>query len=205
MSDINLIPERRRVQKRYQRKLHQWMRFGLVYLICLGTALGSAYAMWAGDDAALTKKLENAEARIERSQDTILKLRKQFTLCQAQLQTNETLDHQPDWSRLMLLIAEAMGDEVTLQACRLVTLDDEAKNVLDVVRNPEATVPTDTILMNRDYRLHLTGYSRTQTAVSLFVLRLERLDLFSSVRLSKSRSQAFLGGSAVAFTIECEI
>ncbi len=205
MSDINLIPERRRARKRYQRKFHRWMHYGLVYLICLGTALGSAYAMWAGDDVALTKKLENVEARIERTQDTIHKLRQQFTLCQAQLQTNETLDHQPDWSRLMLLIAEGMRDEVTLQVCRLVTLDDQEKSVLDAVRNPEATVATDTILMNRDYRLHLTGYSRTQTAVSLFVLRLERLDLFSSVRLSKSRSQAFLGGAAVAFTIECEI
>jgi hypothetical protein len=205
MKDINLIPERRRIRKRYQRKLHQWTQWMVVYLFCLGTALGSAYAMWAGDDAVLAKKLENTEARMERTQDTILKLRKQFALCQAQLQTNQTLEHQPDWSRLMLLIAESMGEEVTLQTCRLVTLDDQEKNVLEVMRNPEQTVPTDTILMDRDYHLHLAGFARAQTAVSLFVLRLERLELFSSVRLDKSRSQTFLGGPAVAFTIECKI
>jgi Tfp pilus assembly protein PilN len=205
MSDINLIPERRRQRKRYQRRLHLWVQLGVVYLLCLGTALGSAYAMWAGDDAVMAKKLENAETRIERTQDTILKLRKQYALCRAQLLTHQALDDQPDWSRLMLLMAEAMDHQITLQTCRLVTLDDQERDVLELVRDPEAAVPTDTILMNRDYHLHLSGFARAQTAVSLFVLRLERLELFTSVRLEKSRRQTFLGAPAVAFTIECKI
>ena len=205
MSDINLIPEKRRIRKRYQRKLRLWLRISGIYIACLGCMLGSAYAMWAGDDAVLNKKLDSTEARIERTQDSLIKLRKQLALCRSQLHTNQVIRHQPDWSRLLLLIAEAMGEEVTLKSARLITLNKQQQNVVDQFRSNTESNSTDSLLTERDYHLQFTGFSRTQTAVSLFVLRLERLELFTSVRLDKSRRQAFLDEPAVAFTIDCGI
>lgn len=205
MNDINLIPEKRRTRKRHQRKRRLWLRICAIYIGCLGCMLGSAYAMWTGDDEALTKKLENTEILIEQGRESQIALRKQLALCRGQLHINDTIQHQPDWSRLLLLIGEAVGEEVALTTCQLVTLDDQNKNVIEQLGGDDEATSAETLLTKRDYRLRILGFARTQTAVSLFVLRLERLELFNSVRLGKSRRQDFLGEQAIAFTIQCEI
>lgn len=205
MSDINLIPGYRRAQQQFRHKMRWWLRVGGGYGVTLMVVLGSAYAVWAGDGDVLAKKLTDTEARIERTQDSIFKLRKQLALCHTQLQTNEILRNQPDWSRLLLVIGEAVGEEVALNTCMLSTLDDKQGQIMEATGVKAGDVSNEVILQERQYKLKISGYSRTQTAVSLFVLRLERLELFSSVRLEKSRRQEFLGEPAVAFAIECDM
>jgi hypothetical protein len=61
------------------------------------------------------------------------------------------------------------------------------------------------VLAQRRYGLKLSGFGRTQTSVSQFVLRLERIGIFESVRLLNSYRQAFLNDQAIAFSLECRI
>ena len=48
-----------------------------------------------------------------------------------------------------------------------------------------------------------TGCGQSQTAVSNFVLRLERTELFDQVKLIGTSRRPFLSGSAVEFQVEC--
>lgn len=205
MQDVNLIPPYRRDQKSRRRRLRFWCKMSLAYLLLLGSVLGTAHAVWAGDGNTLAKRQKTMEDRVDQMQRSIVTLRKQLALCREQLQANDTLLHQPDWSRLLHLTAEAQGEDIVLQRCGLVTLNTRDVSVVETVLQERNTAPTDAVLRDPNYEFKLSGFAREQTAVSLFVLRLERLALFDIVRLDKSRRETFLGKPAVAFTVVCRM
>jgi hypothetical protein len=53
--------------------------------------------------------------------------------------------------------------------------------------------------------LTITGYGRSQAAVSHFVLRLEEAQLFDQVTLIKTSREPFAASDAYAFQIECSL
>jgi len=57
----------------------------------------------------------------------------------------------------------------------------------------------------RAFRLDLAGLAQSQSAVSQFVLRLEKARVFDEVRLVQTGRKPFLKGEAVAFQLECSL
>jgi Tfp pilus assembly protein PilN len=51
--------------------------------------------------------------------------------------------------------------------------------------------------------LYVSGYARSQAAVSQFVLRLDELDVFERVDLLKSGREAMFDGDAIGFQVQC--
>jgi Tfp pilus assembly protein PilN len=94
---------------------------------------------------------------------------------------------QPDWSILLALLASTLEDEIVLRSVRLVSGAAEEGD------QREAGAPN----------LDFAGLGQSQAAVSRFVLRLEEISLFRSVKLLDTRREPFLDGHAITFRVEC--
>jgi hypothetical protein len=151
----------------------------------------------------MAEKLQLTTDRIKEYQSTILEIRKEMGRSKTELHAIRTIQQQPNWSKLLWLIGDTLGEEIVLNKCQLTTLVDDQRDVVKQIKEEPTTSVLSSYFADRRYTLTLSGYSQTQSAVPLFVLRLERLGLFESVRLEKSRRQHFLDGLATAFHIEC--
>ena len=199
MRDVNLIPSQRVQNKRRKARLRLWASIMAVYFASMALCLSSAYAMWNQDEEAASK-LNHTIDRVGKYSHTIIELKKLLAQTRSALQTTWAIHGQPDWSQLLQIISAELGDQVVLDHCELSSLNANGYK-LDVTVPEKLTA--DDLLGERQYALRLSGLACEQNAVSQFVLRLEGLQLFDSVRLEKSRRQTFMEQPAVAFTIEC--
>lgn len=205
MPDVNLIPPERLVQKHRKARLSRWAAICGAYLAILSFALSVAYFLCGGIPTSVADSLRSTTDKIKEYNQSMIDLRKDLATGRVRLQTVRAIQCQPDWSTLLRAISEAMDQDMVLDKCRLVTLDPNNRDLLDRSSDKAAPQYAGAILGDRRYDLKISGFSLTQSSVSLFVLRLEQLGIFESVRLAKSRKQAFLGGLATAFSIECRI
>ena len=205
MTSDNLMPTDRLIQKRSRNRLRVWITLCSVYATILVASFVVCYLTWGRNGAAITNELEATVQKTRESTRLIAKLRHELTEVQAALEASRAMGDQPDWSILLALLAKELGDEVVLDHCRLICLDEGdrhgSQNTAISTNPAAANVP----LGQRRYELSLGGFGRTQTAVSRFVLRLEHIELFGKVKLTKCNRQPFLAGEAVAFRIQCLI
>ena len=201
MINVNLIPSGRLAAKQRHARLRVWVALCCGYAVILSAGVGICYAMWARHDTGLSDKIESTARQISESDRAIRKYRRELPQVQAALEASEAMGNQPDWSKLLVLLAEELGEQVVLNECKLSLLDG------DVSGGPQtsASYLKEVPLGQRRYKLSISGFGQTQTGVSRFVLRLEHIELFDEVRLMKSDRQPFLTGEAVAFNIECSI
>ena len=204
MGDVNLIPPERlaRRQSRARFRLLAWLC--IVYITGLVVAVASAYAFWTDRDGQLEYDLATAAKRLQQNDEQILQMRKELAQATAALQTGRMIASQPDWSKLLTLVSQNLGDQVVLTTCRLLALDPNHKNLIEGLSQQAVSVSLTGLLVESQHQLCLGGFGRTQTAVSEFILRLEQAGLFKSVRRVHSSRQEFLGADAIAFSIECD-
>jgi len=202
MNTANLIPRDRLRAKRQHGRLRAWMGICCVYAGLLGCGYAFSHATWGSADTAVSERLDAARDQIADSTRRIERLRTQLPRAQSALEASRAMGRQPDWSKLLGLLVKTLGEDVVLDGCELVLIEEDQKAV--VSRKPIASASA-VPLAQRAYRLRLSGYGRTQTAVSQFVLRLEQVELFTRVQLTECNRQDFLGGEAVAFEVKCTI
>ena len=203
MISSNLIPAERLARKKIRKRLRLWSAVAVGYVLALAVVLAACYAAWGGNDhAAMAQELAASKQQVNGSAAAIENMKTQVVDVQAALKTVETIGHQPDWSTLLTLLSHELGQDVVLQACQLAPGDGSSakQGQQDTTQSPAVT---DRPLGQMTYKLALTGFGRTQQAVSQFVLNLEGVEIFKEVRLVKSNRQPFLAGQAVAFRIEC--
>ena len=157
-------------------------------------ACGLSYAIWGGDQAAVAAQSERAARQVEEGQRIITKLQPELSEAQARLDMITAIDEQPDWSILLRLLAKESTDQIVLSQCRLDRQSDAKSAVVKA-----ATAQTASHLVT------VTGFGRSQAAVSHFVLRLEEAKIFDQVSLIKTSREPFATGDAFAFRIECSL
>jgi len=190
MNDANLIPKHRLYARRRRRRLNLWATGGTAYLVLLLGAYASCYALWGGGGDAATIEQERAKARIQQTKQLIAAAQSELAAGERTLEANRALQSHPDWSLLLLLPARSMDDDVILSHCELKP------------DNPPGDRPSPEDGAG-GFRLDISGYGKTVTAVSRLALKLERTELFDQVRLLKTKRQPLLSGSATCFQIEC--
>jgi len=205
MGDVNLIPAERLAKKHRKARLRVWAVICGTCLISLAVLVLSAHAFWSNADDSVMEELKSTAERIEGYNSTILELQKKLAKATAELEASKAISSQPDWSKLLILVGDELREEVVLNNCQLTTLNKSHKDVTNNLQELLSSSPAGVLLAERRYRLELSGFGRTQTSVSQFVLRLERMQIFDSVRLVNSCRQTFLNNEAVAFSIECGI
>ena len=204
MGDVNLIPAARLASKHRQARQRMWVIICGAYLMSLIVASLSARALWRGDDA-VARELTSTVQNIEQYNSAIIELRQDLGQATAALETTRAVSGQPSWGKLLILLSNELGAEVVLNKCQLISSSKEAR--LPSAKDKKITDhrPTSGGLPERQYRLNLSGFGRTQSSVSRFVLRLERMNIFESVTLVDSNRGGFLNDEAVAFSIECRL
>ena len=205
MGDLNLIPADRLASKHRKARLRMWMVIGGAYLTALTVASLSAQALWADDGEAVTKELASTRECIEQYNSEVVELRKELAEAKAALETTKAICNQPDWSKLFILLGNELGEEIVLNDCQFISLGKGDKNITDHIQELLSSSPVRVLLAEKQQRLNLSGFGRTQSSISQFVLRLEQMDIFRQVRLVDSHRQSFLNDEAVAFSIECRL
>jgi hypothetical protein len=202
MSGDNLIPAHRLDAKTRRRRTRQWTLASCAYAAALLAASGACYALLthAGGDPAA--EVRDTTDKIGRSRAAIASLQQQITQVQHGLEANRAVGNQPNWSVLLRVLSACLGDEIFLRRCQLGPQEGRA-----VSRSPggrrQAGPAAMTTAGQRKYLLRLSGYGRRQKAVSQFVIRLEKHELFDKVRLIRTSREPLLADTAIAFHIEC--
>ena len=205
LHDVNLIPPARLHAKRMKSRLRLWASVSGAYAILVVVAVSSAYALWSEDDRVVRRELEAAALRIRNTTTSVVEARKHLANETAAYQAAQAVEDQPDWSRLLALLAEGLGQDVVLSGCRLQALDDKAGDLMARLDQGQGGAPESLVFGTRQHQLQVTGFGKTRHAVSEFTLRLEKTGLFTVVRCTHSERRPFLDGEAVAFTVECQL
>ena len=108
---------------------------------------------------------------------TLAGLRRDVAIARAERQSLRAVSAVPDWSVLLRALADALGPDVRLR---------------DVAIGGEAGVTVD-------------GVGASPRAVTDFVVRVERLRFFGSVRLVQTGPAAEAGRDGVGFRLACAL
>lgn len=192
MQSRNLIPSHRREAARRRRRLKAWIGAVSVYAAALIAVYVGSVCAWGVDADALRRRRAVTARRVEEINRQIESAQADLAQARRTLAANEAIGGHPDWSLLLMLLADNMNDGVVLRRCRLSPPDAD-----DALPAENADVV--------GWRLTMSGYGREVTAVSQFALALEETGLFDEVRLLKTVRQPFLAGQATHFQIRCDL
>ena len=135
----------------------------------------------------------------------MLTLRREIAEAAVAVETTKAIHGQPDWSRLLAGTSAQLGDQIVLSRCQLTTLTADNKAITAELGESLSSQPLGVLVTESRRMLALSGFGKSQEAVSQFVLRLEGSGAFRLVRLVNRSRQSFLKGEAVAFNVECHL
>jgi hypothetical protein len=185
------------------------VRTWAIALGAYGAMLGGAYAacLAFGDDDGkiVLEQMRHSTERFREAGKQIHTLRASLADASRQIAAARILSQSPDWSLLLAMVARDLSDDVVLERCSLAPVDTGADDKPSAAPPGTAKAAGGEEVLYQRYLLDLSGFARTQTGVSQFVLRLENSRLFESVRLIKTQKRQFMDGQAVSFRIECAL
>ena len=202
---VNLIPAARRQAKACRTRLRKWAVGLAVYVAAAVAGYVACFALADKSGQSLDGQIVNARSGIRGSGRAVLALRRRIADAEKQLAIARDVGRHPDWSLLLAMLAERLGDDVVLENCLL----EPVKEVRPETKTPDEKQADPNLVeapkRARRFCLKLNGFAKSQTAVSLFVLRLEKTGLFERVRLIKAHRRKFLKGDAFMFRVECAL
>lgn len=190
---VNLIPSPNLLNIQRRARTRCWIAACLAYIVMLGGVYLGCRLRWERNDLQ-AGEMARISADIERYNGRKIAVRGAIAALRAKIEANNAVGQQPDWSILLALVARNLGSDVVLKHCELASARDDAP-------------PRGEGSSNRreQFVFEITGFGRTQSAVSAFVLRLEKAGLFDKVKLIKTRRQNFMSGKAVEFQLACTL
>lgn len=201
---VNLIPQAKLVARKRVRRVRAWCVAGSIYAGALGVAWASVHLLGRDEHTALAAEIEALQEQIDQDNEAALALRPRLDAALATLAANRSVGSQPDWSLLLSLVADMLGDEVVLSACELEDGAPPGPFTADAPgANKEASGASVDHDVLRRYTLRLVGLGKSHGAVLGYVRTLEKTQLFESVKLVETRPEPFGDTSAIGFKIEC--
>jgi Tfp pilus assembly protein PilN len=195
MKSVNFMPSYRIVARQRRRRIRLWTVVIGVTLVLELVGIACGYGLWCGGRMVLAKEEDRAAATIQSADRAIRMLQGELATQEATLKANQALEGQPDWSRMLSLLAQSLGDGVIVKRCELKP------------RPPAGPVtPASAPLKEGDaYALKVSGVGRAVADVLQFAGALERSGLFDQIRLVKTDTEPFLSGTATVFEMECAL
>jgi Tfp pilus assembly protein PilN len=205
MADVNMVPEQRQVRRRRRARTRLWLRMSGAYVTVMALALFFVHTVWKVDNAALAEDLNATVSRVKQYSSSMLRLRKELARISAILQTSRAIKRQPDWSKLLVILANTLDQDIVLNMCEIVTLDKDGREISGDQPEALTSQAVTSLLSARQYRLTLAGLGRQHSAVSKFAVQLEQSGLFDSVSLLNNQRQDVQSQSVIVFDIECQM
>ena len=198
MIRVNLIPAYRLDARKRAACIRRWMAGCVVYCLFLLATYVTAWVLWPIDEDGLERELVKFTDRIDATKRTIVANKPILAQTHRTLKANLNMQSRPQWSTLLGILANKMGDEVLLRSCELAP---EGRARRSSEENSFSPSTTGTPL----YVLSLAGLAATQSEVSRYVLELEKTSLFEEVRLMGTRTEPFGAKEVYAFDLECAL
>lgn len=207
---LNLLPPNRRRELRLHRRLHVWMVLGAAYGIA---TIGACITLAAGEpviDRHETTELTALTREADVLKEETSQHKKNIAAENRRKQGADLVKDHPDWSTLLELLAQTRGDEIVLES-----LDVKPVEGVSVAAMPTAppasndakadAKPTGKPAHPVAYDVRLTGFAKTQTAVTDFADRLQKCNVFDLVKLERSSARASGGLPVIDYTILCHL
>jgi len=187
---VNLIPAGRRRAKAQRHHLHKWtVRLGC-YAIALLMLCFVRMSRTAGTSEVMGAQSRQLTAAIETHTRALQLVNEELTAARQKLQSLQLVGKQPDWSLLLRLTADQMGDNVVMETCSL-------RHV--AAAGPEAERARQALVFE------MTGVARSEKDVSDFVLKLEKCGLFREVKHVNTSQRTFHEQKAFSFHLKCRL
>lgn len=199
---VNLIPVYRRQARRTRLRTRRWAMGCAAYALLLLVGWITIRSISGGAGHAVASELGEVQAAIDQTNQAIAQMQPRLAQSKTTLAASRSVGSQPDWSVLMGLVAQLLGDDTVLVSCRI-----------EPVRHAVVTAPAGSaagaaaaqVAPPQRYLLRISGLGQTHAAVAGFVLRLEQTQLFDTVKLIDTRKEPFRSGEAIGFHIECAL
>jgi Tfp pilus assembly protein PilN len=208
MQTINLIPAKYRDARRRQKRARAWFTICGGYAVILAVAyVGVATALGdGGNGAADLAKTRQQTDELNRAAG-MLKI--QLRDAQSKLGVARTVGDQPDWSLLLAVLGKVTDEHrnraspipIVLRGCHLESSPDASGRPAPAANAKASTQPSP--ITPTKISLTVSGLGRSQSDVTQFVLRLEKLGLFDRVDLAQSAREPIGTTEATGFRIEC--
>lgn len=201
MKRVNLIPAHRRDAKR--RRLHVRACIAGAGLYAVVVIVGSVgfYTSSTPGNVNAAESPSSLDERVQRLTVSVATARSEVTASKKALEMNRKISSQPDWSRLMVVLAGQTGDNIMLKSCAIGGKTDAAVAPVPVVT---VASPARAVSQRHD-TVSIAGVADSQFSVSQFILRLEHTHLFSNVTAIDSRRENAQDGGTVAFRLQCSL
>jgi hypothetical protein len=214
MKPVNLIPARRLIARQRQRHVRRCIvicsswAFVVAGVCAVGLGVVPGGGVGEAGAAALPERLERAVKDVESGQQLITAAREELAGAQATLRATRSIADQPNWSTLLSLIGRATGDDVMLRTFELqpqAPIGSGAVTAAAPKANGRQAAASTPAPKPAGFVLSASGLAQSQLAVTQFVLRLEKVGLFSKVTLLDTSREPFREGEATSFRLECVI
>ena len=211
MTNINLIPAPRRAAM-FRRR--HWRRCAAACAAWAALSLlagGASHVVWRGADGRTDERLAKVAEEMRQTDHAIASVQAELATARAALRSNQAIANQPDWSILLALLGQKVGDGVVLKSCS-VRPPSAGRGAGYGAARVDARRPAQPAPAARPagdaggFRLEVSGVARSHAAANDFVLRLEsERTLFSKVTLLDTAREPFLDRDAIAFRLECSL
>lgn len=212
MTSVNLIPAPRLAARRRRTHLRRCAAGCVVWSLLSVAAGGASRAYWRDDDPQADERLAKVVDESRRTEKVIAAVRAELDAAESALRANEAIAHQPDWSILLALLAQNVGDEVVLKNCGVRPADpnrpaphSEPRRTQPARSMPAQPAAPANVRPAPCFVFEASGVARSHAAANQFLLRLERTGLFSRVSLLDTAREPFLDREAIAFRLECAL
>lgn len=190
MVPINLIPAARRRARLQRRRLQFWaVRLALYFAVLVGLCFLRA-SRSGGAGELLAAQGRQLSAAVEGHQKTLQALNADLAAARGKTGALQFVGTQPDWSLLLCLVADQLGESIVMDSCSL-------RHV--AASGPEAQRTGPAILFD------VSGIGRTEKDVSDFALRLETCGLFAEVKQLNASGRTFHEKKAFGFQFRCRL
>lgn len=203
MLRVNLIPERRVEARKARIRVRWWLAVcsGACSAMFIGLIL--MHTLGGVNQESLQAKAAHTTSLADEIRGEVETLDRELTSINARISANLAVGGQPDWSILLALLSDTMGDEIALSDLRLGRSGDLSAPSLGGGRGRPTRPAGNDASSSSD--LTIGGLGQNQNAVVHFALRLEETDLFNEVRLVDTQRQPYRDGYAVSFRLECSM
>src|SRR5690606_16435822 len=156
--------------RRRRRRAQRWAAGVVGYAASLLLIFASLRLISGGAQGAVADQLAAAETRITDTQAALDHIQPRLAAALASLEAGNSVGDQPDWSILLRVVADLLGDDAVL-----------TRFTLEPVHPSSNAAATGRVA--RRYVVHVHGLGRSHEQVAAFVLAMEQLELFDAVKL----------------------
>lgn len=198
---VNLIPKAYRERRALASRARRWAA-GSIALACV---IGAAWALTAstlgGNRVRLASQLASARADADEKSRLLSEAQSAHAAAVRRLESARAVAGHPDWSVLLALLARARSEGLVLERV-------DVRPIASAETKPtttDANAPQPVVRGVPAYQLDIRGVAESQSVVAQYLLSLENIGLFDTVRLRETRPRTIGARGVVEFGLDCAI